>query len=95
MAGLPSARDREAEFDGKKITGAEVLALIDAADDLIVETKRHIDADRLKAVFALPSLPADEVRSGLTWLVRNYGHAQEHLGQIQLTRQLYQGSTSP
>jgi hypothetical protein len=66
MAGLRSARNREAEFDGKKMTRAEVLALIDAADDLIVETKRHIDADRLEAAFALPSLPADEVWSGLT-----------------------------
>jgi hypothetical protein len=94
MAGLPSERFRELEFDRKRVTRVEVLALLDAADDLIAETKPHIDADRLEAVFALPTLPADEVRSGLTWLVGNYGHAQEHLGHIQLTKQLYQGVTA-
>lgn len=28
------------------------------------------------AMFSLPTLPSDEVRSGLTWLVGNYGHAR-------------------
>ncbi len=27
--------------------------------------------------------------TGLHWLLTNYGHAREHLGHIQLTRQLY------
>ena len=29
-------------------------------------------------------------RPGLEWLVTNYGHAREHLAQIELTRQLYE-----
>jgi hypothetical protein len=89
VAGLPSDRNRQAEFEGKEVTGADVHALLDAADDLIREAKLRIDATRLLAVIVLPTLPAEELRSGLTWLVGNYGHACEHLGQIQLTKQLY------
>jgi len=43
---------------------------------------------------ALPTLPVDERRSGLTWLVGNYGHGREHVGQIQLTRQLYRARST-
>jgi hypothetical protein len=46
-------------------------------------------------VFALPTLPRQDLRSGLTWLVGNYGHVQQHVGHIQLTKQLYQGRRSP
>jgi DinB superfamily len=94
MAALPSVRDRDAEFAGSGLTTAEALALLDGADELITTVKPHIDSDRLNSVFALPTLPAEELRSGFTWLVGNYGHACEHLGQIQLTRQLYQDERS-
>jgi hypothetical protein len=66
-----------------------VLALLGAADDLIEEAKPCIDAIRLQTIMALPSLPAEEVRSGLVWLVGNYGHASEHVGHIELTKQLH------
>ena len=65
-----------------------MLQLLDDADDLITELESQIDASRLRAEFPLPTLPAEEVRSGLTWLVGNYGHAKEHVGHIQLTKQL-------
>ncbi len=94
VAGLPCERDREAEFVGKKLTMGEVLDLIDGADDLVAATTPRIDPDRLSSIFALPTLPAEEMRSGLTWLVGNYGHAREHLGHIQLTKQLYQAEQS-
>ena len=68
---------------------AEALAALDAADVLLAELHPAIGADRLRAVVALPTLPADDRRSGLAWLVGNYGHAREHLGHIQLTKQLY------
>jgi hypothetical protein len=94
VAGLRCERDRDAEFAGKELTMDEVLELVDGADDLITAVKPHLDPDRLKAVFALPTLPAKEVRSGLTWLVGNYGHAREHVGHIQLTKQLFQDEKS-
>lgn len=92
VAGVQCARDRDTEFSGSHLTLAEVLDLLDGADRLIDELEPKIDAHRLEAVFALPTLPPWEVRSGLTWLVGNYGHAREHVGQIQMTRQWH---TSP
>jgi hypothetical protein len=89
VAGLPTERDREAEFQGEQVAPAVLRALIDAADDLIGKATPLIDATRLQALVALPTVPAEEVRSGLTWLVGNYGHACEHVGHIQLTKQLY------
>ena len=52
VAGVPGARDREAELAPATRSPAEVLG-------------------------------------ALAWLVGNYGHAREHVGHIQLTKQLY------
>ena len=89
VAGIPCARDRDAEFVVPTSTKADVLAMLDGADQLIVEVAHHIDHVRLDTALSLPTLPATEQRSGLTWLVRNYGHAREHLGHIQMTTQFY------
>ncbi len=32
-------------------------------------------------------------RPGLEWLISNYGHAREHLAQVELTKQLYDSRT--
>ena len=90
VAELPCERDRDAEFVDRERTIDVMLAMLDQADDLIRVAKPNINDARLKAVFALPTLPANEKRSGLTWLVGNYGHAREHVGQIEVTKQLYQ-----
>jgi hypothetical protein len=90
LAGLAVERDRGAEFEHAELNKIQVLTLLDQADDLISEVAQRIDAQRLEARFPLPTLPVTEVRSGLTWMVGNYGHAREHLGHIQLTRQLYE-----
>ncbi len=66
----------------------EVLGLLDGADDLITELEPRIDADRLDAAVPMPTLSPEEVRPGLTWLIGNYGHTREHVGQVQLTTQL-------
>ena len=95
VAGMSSERNRDEEFVRKELTIDGVHRLLADADDLIREIGRHIDAARLRSEFALPTLPDEELRSGLTWLIGNYGHAREHLGQIQLTKQLYQGTRLP
>jgi hypothetical protein len=46
-----------------------------------------VDED-LAARCSLPTLPEHERRTGLAWLLGNYGHAREHLGQLLLTKQL-------
>src|SRR5271165_712535 len=94
VAGLPCERDRGAEFVAKELTMGEVLELLDRADELITTVAPLLDSDRLTSAIALPTLPAEEVRTGITWLVGNYGHAREHVGHIQLTKQIYQGEHS-
>ena len=83
IAGLDVARDRDAEF----VAGAvDLLAMLDEADALLKQvTSRAPDLGR---VVALPTLPADETRPAMTWLISNYGHAREHYGQLLLTKQL-------
>jgi hypothetical protein len=90
VAGQECERDRDAEFATKRLTTRDVFGLLDGADDLITELEPLIEPDRLTSEFRLPTLPAEEIRSGLTWLAGNYGHAREHVGQIQLTKQLQQ-----
>ena len=89
VAGSPWVRDREAEFVPSTRTRRDVFVLLDGADELIAELEPRINGTRLTAEFALPTLPADDVRQALSWLIGNYGHACEHVGQIQLTKQLH------
>jgi hypothetical protein len=88
VAGVASERDRDAEFVGPRLTGSDVLRLLQEADDLIRELEPRIDVGRMIEAISLPTLPSDQVRTGLTWLIGNYGHAREHVGEIQITRQL-------
>jgi hypothetical protein len=92
LAGLPSERDRDAEFEGGETTAERVLGLLDEADELLTVVMPGLKAERLESTVALPTLPAEETRTGLTWLIGNYGHAREHLGHVQLTKQLFEGS---
>jgi hypothetical protein len=90
VAGVECDRDRHAEFIADPLTMRQVLVLLDGADDLVTVLEPLIDSARLQANITLPTLPNDEIRRGLTWLIGNYGHAREHLGHIQLTKQLRQ-----
>jgi hypothetical protein len=89
VAGVPWTRDREGEFSRGRRALAEIIDDLRSADELIATLKSAIGSHRLRTVMTLPTLPATERRSGLTWLVGNYGHAREHVGHIQLTTQLY------
>jgi hypothetical protein len=87
VAGLPSTRDRDAEF---RATAADtdragLYAALDAADRLLDEAGPRITAARLRVTVERPPRPP---RTGLGWLVENYGHAREHLAHLELTRQL-------
>jgi hypothetical protein len=94
VAGVPGGRDREAEFVGGRRRLADVLGALRVADDLIAAVRPKITLHRLETVLTLPTLPDDEKRTGLTWLVGNYGHAREHVGHIQMTKQLYLAQAS-
>jgi hypothetical protein len=88
VAGLPCVRDRESEFRPGRREKEELLDALEGADELVAEVRRRIGADHLQRRVALPTLAEEEMRSGLTWLIGNYGHSREHVGHIQLTRQL-------
>jgi len=96
VAGAPSTRDRDEEFTRGRRDADAILRELRAADDLIEQLTPDMGTQRLRGLIALPTLPAGERRSGLTWLVGNYGHAREHVGHIQLTKQLYRaGRAAP
>jgi hypothetical protein len=83
---LSTERDRPAEFKAEA-EAADLIALLDRADR---ELDEHIGA--LTAADLTEMRPRGDrpPKPGLEWLLSNYGHAREHLAQIQLTKQLYE-----
>jgi len=86
---LPSDRDRDSEFR-VEAAAADLLALIDQV---------HGELDQHLASLTADDLIQDRARKdhdpkpGLHWLISNYGHAREHLAQVELTKQLYDSRT--
>ncbi len=86
---IATERDRESEFKAEADAEA-LLEMIDAAD-------REMD----EQIAALTPADLTELRprgdrppqAGIFWLITNYGHAREHLAQIELTKQLYDSRT--
>jgi len=87
VRGLPSDRDRAAEFRTSAASAQDLMQRLDAADALLAELAPGLTADGLEMVRERPPRPP---QTGLYWLVNNYGHACEHLAHVQLTRQLWQ-----
>jgi len=83
---LSTERDRPAEFKAEA-DAADLLALVGRADR---ELDEHVGA--LTAADLTEMRPRGDrpPKPGLEWLLSNYGHAREHLAQIQLTKQLYE-----
>ena len=86
IASLEVSRDRDAEFVESSASVADLIGMLDAADELLKQVSAR--APDLGKECALPTLPASEIRPAMTWLIANYGHAREHLGQLLLTKQL-------
>jgi hypothetical protein len=82
---IPTERDRESEFK-VEAEAADLLALIDQADHDLDEHLGALTAGDLTELRPRGDRPP---RPGIDWLVSNYGHAREHLAQIELTKQLY------
>ncbi len=82
---IATERDRDSEFK-VEAEPADLLALLDRADQ---ELDEHLGALTV-ADLTEPRPRGDRPpRPGLEWLLSNYGHAREHLAQIELTKQLY------
>jgi len=86
---LSSDRDRDSEFKAEA-DSAELLALIDQAQR---EMEQHLGELTAEDLVELRSRKGQDPRTGLAWLISNYGHAREHLAQIELTKQLYDSRT--
>ena len=84
-----SDRDREAEFKAEA-EAADLLALLDQADRELEEYLGVVTAADLAELRPRGERPP---RPGIEWLVSNYGHAREHLAQLELTKQLYDSRT--
>ena len=86
---VPTQRDRDSEFRAE--AGAErLLEMIDAADremGELISGATEADLTELRPRGDRPPRP------GLEWMISNYGHAREHLAQIELTKQLYDSRT--
>ena len=82
-------RDRESEFK-VEAEAADLLAMLDQADKDVDEFIGGITDDDLSGMRPRGTNPP---RPGIEWLITNYGHAREHLAQIQLTKQLYDSRT--
>jgi len=86
---IPTQRDRESEF---KVESDE-KRLLELIDQAAREVDEHIAALTPADLSELRPRGDRPPRPGLDWLVSNYGHAREHLAQIELTKQLYDSRT--
>jgi hypothetical protein len=86
---LPTERDRESEFRAEG-EAADLLALLDQVDR---ELDEHLGAVTAADLTELRPRGDRPPRPGLEWLLSNYGHAREHLAQVELTKQLYDSRT--
>jgi DNA-binding transcriptional ArsR family regulator len=86
---LATERDRDAEFKAE-LDADDLIALLDQTDREIDEHLAALTAADLTEMRPRGDRPP---KLGLEWLVSNYGHAREHLAQIELTKQLYDSRT--
>jgi DinB superfamily len=86
---LSTKRDRESEFRAEA-EAADLLALLDEVDRELDEHLGVLTAADLTEPRPRGDRPP---RPGLEWLLSNYGHAREHLAQVELTKQLYDSRT--
>ncbi len=86
---LPTERDRDAEFK-VELESADLLGMLDQADRDLDEHMSAMTAADLTEIRTRGDRPP---RPGIQWLVSNYGHAREHLAQLELTKQLYDSRT--
>jgi hypothetical protein len=89
LRAAPSDRDREAEFRVES-DAADLLALLDQADRELDEYLGAVTADDLTEMKPRGDRPP---KPGIEWLLSNYGHAREHVAQLELTKQLYDSRT--
>jgi hypothetical protein len=90
VRGLPSDRDRASEFSAHMGNHEELLSRIHDTNRLLEEVGPQITDEDLATPRVRPSAVRNRTpQTGLFWLLNSYGHAREHLAQLQLTKQLF------
>ncbi len=88
--GNPSDRDRDAEFQAVADSPDELIAEIDRIDGMIPGLIEQLTADDLDAMRTRPHDRLNREKPGIWWLFHGMRHTREHIGQMLLTKQLYE-----
>jgi len=86
---LATERDRDSEFKAE-MDSEDLIGLLDQTEHELDEHLGALTAADLTEMRPRGDRPP---KPGLEWLLSNYGHAREHLAQIELTKQLYDSRT--
>lgn len=89
LRSVPSDRDREAEFR-VEAEAPELLEMLDQADR---DLEEYLDAVTAADLTEMKPRGDRPPKPGIEWVLSNYGHAREHLAQLELTKQLYDSRT--
>jgi hypothetical protein len=89
LRGVSTDRERDSEFK-VEAEAADLLSLLDQADH---DLEEHVAALTVADLTELRPRGDRPPRPGIEWLISNYGHAREHLAQMELTKQLYDSRT--
>jgi DinB superfamily len=87
VRGVKVPRDRPSEFKAEA-GAADLERILDEADSWLDEQTAAMRPEDLTSDRPRGDRPP---QPGLVWLLTNYGHVREHHGQMQLTKQLYEG----
>jgi uncharacterized damage-inducible protein DinB len=91
-ATLPE-RDRDSEFVASTSGAADLLAFVDryAADcRALLDRAENVDWNAMRQTHPRPRPGASHEVTGAYALVHCFGHLREHVGQMMLTRQLWE-----
>lgn len=88
--GDPVDRDREAEFRTQAGSLADLTAIIDQVDGVVPGLIDRLTAEDLSAERSRPNDRLGRTKPGIWWLLHAAEHSREHMGQILLTRQMYE-----
>jgi hypothetical protein len=88
--GNPIDRDRDAEFRAVADSPEELIAEIDRVDAILPGLIDQVTAEDLEAMRTRPNDRLNRENPGIWWLLHSMRHTREHIGQMFLTRQMYE-----
>lgn len=86
----PIERDRDAEFQATADGPDELIAEIDRIDGLMPGLIERVTAEDLEAERSRPNDRLGRTKPGIWWILHAVEHNREHIGQMFLTRQMYE-----